>query len=68
MNQLHNIMNEIDQILAMISETTLPDDIRTDGCSGLHALFQEKVKTAVALRFALSLQSEQPVQHKHNHC
>ena len=68
MNQLHSIMNEIDHILAMISESTLPDNISTDRCNGLHALFQEKVKTAVALRFSLNLQSVQPVQHKHNNC
>ena len=68
MNQLHNIMNEIDHILAMISESTLPDDISTDRCNGLHALFQEKVKAAVALRFALNLQSVKPIKHEHNHC
>lgn len=50
MEQLGMVMLEIDCILSLISEKTVADDISPDRNNGLHALFEEKVKAAVALR------------------
>ncbi|WP_179952058.1 hypothetical protein [Marinicella rhabdoformis] len=53
MEQLGMVMLEINHILSLISEKTVADDINPDRDNGLHALFQEKVKAAVALRYGI---------------
>ncbi len=67
-DQLSRLMMEIDHILAMISECVTVNENNAKRHSCLHALFQEKVKSAVALRAVLFKDSEVPIQHQHDHC
>ena len=58
MKQFGMVMSEINHILTLISEKAVADDINPDRNNGLHALFEEKVKAAVALRFELGCLSK----------